>query len=847
MSAQNQKASGIIGALAGMLGLSALAGVLVTVMVTPALAVTGMAASNTIGIFEGLPEYIRIDEQSQRNTLWAQKTANPDDGYTEIATVYYQNREEAGWDDVSQYIKDAVLAGEDRRFYDHNGVDVQSIVRAAVGNVASGDIESGASTLTMQLVKNLFINEALQLESEEDQLEAIRAAQETSLERKLKEAKLAIGLEKQYTKNEILLAYLNIAGFGGNTYGIEAAAQEYFGVTAADVTIAQAASLIAIVQQPGARSLKSPENYPANQARRDFILDAMLDEGFITAAEHREAIDQPVDEEFVNPSPPSNGCMAGHRYAKFFCDFVVENVDNFESLGSTVEERRNAWRLGGLDVYTTLNLSLQKVAQDEVWNYVPRKETALELGGTAVSVETGSGRIITMAQNKTFDNTLEGGGLGTTAVNFNTDQPYGGSGGFQTGSTYKVFALLEWLKQGHGLNEYVDSTVRTFNQASFTDSCVGGWGGPWTPKNDAPAAPAMSAYRATTDSVNTAFVAIAQQLDLCGIRQTAESIGVHRADGAPLETNPSSVLGTNNIAPMTMAAAFAAIANDGRYCEPIAVDRFVTRNGEELPGQAPDCRQGLDPEIAAAAAYAMQGVMSGGTGVASNPRDGVPIIGKTGTTDRSKQTWVVGSTREVATAVWVGNIKGDFPIRNYPSGGSLRHLIFKPLMTAVNGQYGGGGFPDPPGRLLIGSGVELPDVRGETEEDARSLLEGLGFGFEVSGQVDSDLEEGRVASMSIEPGTLLARGVIVRVETSRGNLIELPDVSSDGYTFEEARDILGDAGFTNVSESCSEIPPVEEGGDPLMDGIVTGQNPSGGSKVKYEKSITLTVSRLDCS
>ena len=389
--------------------------------------------------------------------------------------------------------------------------------------------------------------------------------------------------------------------------------------------------------------------------------------------------------------------------------------------------------------------------------------------------------------------------------------------------------------------------MRTFNQASFTDTCVGGWGGPWTPKNDAPAAPAMSAYRATTDSVNTAFVAIAQQLDLCGIRQTAESIGVHRADGAPLETNPSSVLGTNYIAPMTMAAAFAAIANDGRYCEPVAVDRIVTRDGEELPGQSPDCRQGIDPEVAAAATYAMQGVMSGGTGVASNPRDGVPIIGKTGTTDGSQQTWVVGATREVGTAVWVGNILGDFPMRNYPSGGSLRHLIFKPLMTAVNGQYGGGSFPDPPGRLLTGSGVELPDVRGETEENARSLLEGLGFGFEVSGRVDSDLEEGRVASMSIAPGTLLARGVIVRVETSRGNLIELPDVSSGGYTFEEARDILVDAGFTNVSESCSEIPPVEEGGDPLMDGIVTGQNPSGGSKVKYEKSITLTVSRLDCS
>lgn len=217
MSAQNQKASGVIGAIAGMLGLSALAGVLVTVMVTPALAVTGIAASNTIGIFEGLPEYIKINEQTQRNALYASVNDNPEDGYRQIATVFAENREEVEWDAVSQYLKDATLAAEDRRFYEHGGVDLQSIVRTALGNLSSGGIEGGASTLTMQLVKNIFITEALKADTIEERDALIDQAQEQTLERKLKEAKLAIGLEKEYTKDEILLAYLNIAGFGGNT------------------------------------------------------------------------------------------------------------------------------------------------------------------------------------------------------------------------------------------------------------------------------------------------------------------------------------------------------------------------------------------------------------------------------------------------------------------------------------------------------------------------------------------------------------------------------------------------------------------------------------------------------
>jgi membrane peptidoglycan carboxypeptidase len=849
MSAQNQKASGVIGAIGGMLGLSALAGVLVTVMVTPALAVTGIAASNTIGIFEGLPEYIKINEQSQRNVLWAQDTSDPAAGYTAIATVYAENREEVPWDAVSQYIKDATLAGEDRRFYDHNGVDIQSIIRAGLGNLTSGGIESGASTLTMQLVKNIFITEALKADTIEDRDDLIAQAQEQSLERKLKEAKLAIGLEKNYTKDEILLAYLNIAGFGGNTYGIQAAAQQYFGVPASDVTIAQAASLIAIVQQPGARSLGTPDNYEANQGRRDVILDSMLAEGFITQAEHREAINIPVDEEFVTLTPPQSGCYAANSYAKFFCDYVLKSIGDFETLGDTVEEREAAWKLGGYDVYTTLNLSLQQVTQDRLSEVVPSSDSRLDIGSVATSIETGTGRVITMAQNKVFDDrSVEfGGGLeGTTAVNYATDRDYGGSSGFQVGSTYKVFALVQWLNEGRGLNEVVDATVRERNLASFVDTCEDGggpWGGKWNPKNDAAAAPAMSIFNATVQSVNTAFASVAEQLDQCAIRGAAESLGVHRADGGTMQTNPSAVLGTNEIAPLTMANAFATIANGGIFCEPIIVDRFVDRDGNELPGQQTECRRAISAEVAAAAAAPMQAVITSGTATASRTGDGIPLIAKTGTTDSSNQTWVVGSSTRVSTAVWVGNVVGKVPIRSYPSGGQLRHQIFRVAQGAINAQYGGDSFGSPPARLLTGSGVTLPDVAGQTVEQAKALLEGLGFRFELGGQVDSDLALGLVVSASPEPGTLLARGTTVTVTTSLGNLIALPDVVTAATDYVTAETTLADAGFVIVSEACRELLP---GDDPLLDGIVTEQNPAGGSKIKYETAITLTVSRLVC-
>ena len=763
MSDSNRRPRGFFPALTGIVGFGALAGVMVTAMISPALAVTSVGANTAIGVFEALPEFIELGEQAQKNTLWAQNTSDTADGYTSFAEVYWQDREEVALDDMSPFLMAAAIAGEDRRFYDHTGVDVNSILRASIGNVFSRGIESGASTLTMQLVKNTYIQRSQYLPTAEERQAAYADAVETSFSRKLNEMKLAIGLEKLYTKDQILEAYLNITGFGGNTYGVQAAAQMYFGKTAKNLSAAQAASLMAVVQYPATRNLSDPANYGANQERRDIILAAMLAEDYLTRAQYDQAIATKVDSSFVTISPPTAGCLAADTYAKFFCDFVIKNVENFDSLGATPEERNQRWRQGGLDVYTTLNMSLQTTAQDRVWELVPNDEERFDLGSATTSVEVGTGRVLTMAQNKIFDDSEEGGGISTTAVNFNTDRQYGGSSGFQVGSTYKIFALIAWLQRGYGLNEVVDASRMELEQAEFLDTCGDGggpWAGLWEFGNSGDLLiPVATVFEATVRSINSAYASIAEQLDQCEIRAAAESMFVHRADNGTLQTNPAAVLGTNEIAPLTMAGAFGGIANGGVVCEPIVIDRFVTADGVTILGQEPQCRQGITPDVAAATAAPMRSVITGGTGSRSNPGGTVPVIGKTGTTDSQVQTWIVGSSTNVATAVWVGNILGDYRMRDYRNGTVLRHDIWRIIMQDANEQYGGESFPAAPDRLLRGSGIELPNITGLTIDEATQLLESLGLKLEVT----VGIGVGRVVFYEPGAGTYLARGMTVRV------------------------------------------------------------------------------------
>ncbi|WP_434315360.1 transglycosylase domain-containing protein [Leifsonia sp. P73] len=685
---------------AAFVGLSVMmAGVLVSAMVAPVVAVAGVATETGIHLFETMPEALTVDALAQTTDIYAK---DRDGTPVLLASVYEQNRKNVGWDDISPFVKDALTATEDPRFYTHGGVDIPSALRAAIGNASSGTVGSGASTITMQYVKNILMQRAEAIRDKDKRTAAYKEATKTSMDRKLREMRLAIGLEKSLPKDQILLGYLNIAHFGGSVYGIEAAAEYYFGVTAAELTLAQAAALVATVNAPNDLRIDDPDNIGDNRFRRDNdVLAAMLEEKRITQAQHDEAVAAPIEP---NITPPSTGCVTANPLgAGFFCDYVQRVIENEKILPDATDPTYSSFKRGGYDIYTTLDLDLQASAVAAVDAYVPHATEVLDLGSSLVTVEPGTGRILAMAQNKDFNADPDETSPENTAVNYSTDFDYGGSNGFQAGSTYKVFTLAEWLKDGRSLNDVVNGDSRALNLSSFKDSCQGSGSGTYSPKNDGGQKPGnISVRAATAGSVNGAYFSMAQKLDQCEIRKTAEAFGVKRADGKPLTSFVSDVLGTNEVAPVRMAAAFAGIANEGVYCAPIAIDRIVAPDGAEVPVPASSCSEAVSPEVAATMASALQSVTRGGTGSASNPNDGVPVFGKTGTTDSEKDTWFVGSTTRLTTAVWVGNVTGDVSLRRTKVGGiqadQLRHRVWKQYMTAANTVHPGEGFPEATGR-----------------------------------------------------------------------------------------------------------------------------------------------------
>jgi membrane peptidoglycan carboxypeptidase len=710
-------------ALGGMLVASVIAGALVATAVTPIAAVTGVTVRDGIQAFESLPADIELGGHEQRNEIYATRDGQP----VRIADVYDQNREDLTWEEVSPFLKDAAVAGEDRRYYEHGGIDPQSLTRAAFGYL-TGSGDSGGSTIAMQLVKNIRITESQQLDTEEARAAAYKEAIRKSPSRKVEEMRLAISLDKRYSKKEILLAYLNLAGFGRATYGVEAASERYYSLSAKDLTLAQSASLIAIVQTPDSYNLGDPANYPKNKERRDLILGNMLELKQITQAQHDEAVATPI-ESYVKLQDPTNGCLYASD-AKFFCDYVVRNVPYLTALGADAEERKANWTRGGYQIYTSLDLNQQDVAQQQIDARAPATEARFSLGSAAVAVQPGTGRILVMAQNKGFNNTPTATPA-ETSINFSTDKEFGGSAGFQTGSTYKIFTLTRWLQAGHTVRESVNGSERTIPASQFKCDGVPGAGDPFPVGNDTSGEGGMqTVISATARSVNGAFASMAQKLDLCEIRDVAESMGVHRADGQPLDTFPSSILGTNQIAPLTMAGAIATIAAGGTYCAPTAVDRIVDAEGEELGGQAAACSTAIAPNIAATDAYALASVFQGGgTAVSANPRDDVPIMGKTGTTDGSYQNWLIGATTKVAMAVWVGNIKGDPAKRTTKNpggeqslrrvtiagtnGANVKFIVFKAMLQSFNANpaYRGDDFPEPDPTLVNGRGkVQKPST-----------------------------------------------------------------------------------------------------------------------------------------
>jgi membrane peptidoglycan carboxypeptidase len=670
--------------------------------------VVAVIAAIVVTVVVNLPDDLEIGRLSQKSNLYATTSAGTP--YL-LASFYDQNRVEVGFDAISPFVKDAATSGEDPGFYEHGGVDIWGTVTGIVATVFTGTARGGSS-ITQQYVKNVLVQKCEALSGDTERADCYATATETTPDRKLKEMSLAIGLEKKYSKDEILRQYLNITGFGGSVYGIEAAANYYFNTTAANLTLPQAASLVAIVNNPVKFQLDEPSSptngaangYADNKARRDYILDAMLEHGKISQDDHDAAVTAPIEPRITEPS---TGCHTAGGSA-YFCDLVMQTLRNDPAFGADPETRLANVRLGGYNVYTTLDLDLQAAAEATMKKNVPSTYPGWDVGGVITSVQVGTGRVLDMTQNKDYsqDPAVQATGANYSGINYNTDVGEGGSNGFQTGSTYKVFTLAEWLSEGHSLADSVSSRPRS-NWGTFRDSCNGpqSYGSEFNPKNDSSSENGSysSALQSTIQSINTGFIGMAKELDLCGIRKTAEAFGVHRADGNPLEQGAASVLGTNEIAPLTMAAAYAGIANNGVTCTPIVIDRITGPDGTEIPAPPSSCTQSVSPDVAAAMSYAMQRVLTSGTAASSysatTPR--VPMIGKTGTTDGNVDTWMSGASTKVATIVGVVNVSGDGKNQRetFFDGGqaaTARHRMWPDVMSVANAKYGGDGFPVPP-------------------------------------------------------------------------------------------------------------------------------------------------------
>jgi membrane peptidoglycan carboxypeptidase len=643
--------------LTGALLASALAGVLLAALVLPVFAGAGLAAKTTADQFLELPVGFEAPDLPVRSRMVAA------DG-SHIAWLFRQNRVQVPLERVPEHVRAALLAIEDSRFYEHNGIDAQGVLRAAYENATAGRITQGASTLTQQYVKNALIAEA-------DTPEELRLAREQTLDRKLREARLAMAVERALSKDEILERYLNLAYFGNGTYGIEAAAQFYFAKGADQLTVAEGALLVGLVQSPSV--LDPLKNLSGAVARRDVVLRRMAEVEMLSTSELVAALDEPPA---LKPSLISSGCRAPGVVAPFFCDYVLKALENTPlgaALGETPQEREQRLLTRGLTIRTTLDPRAQADAERAIGEGVPPSDPSA-VAAVFTSVAPGSGAVNTMAVNRTF---AEGDSPRNTKVNL----ALGGSSGMQAGSTFKPFVLAAALEQGLPLHLTLRAPP-TYESKVFVNCDGRSCDNPYVVHNAGDSnAGVHDVISATHGSVNTFYIQLEERTGVERPAAIAESLGLRQFSGgkpsAPLHRGGSFVLGTNEVSPLAMATAYATFAAHGLYCPPRPLTGILDASGEPVPLPEQSCQQVLAPEIADTVTAVLRGNIDGSSPYRTGARAtiGRPAAGKTGSTNGSKAAWFVGYTPRLAAAVWVGKPVPE-PLRDITIGGTYYRQVY---------------------------------------------------------------------------------------------------------------------------------------------------------------------------
>ncbi|MPY93654.1 MAG: hypothetical protein GEV08_11505 [Acidimicrobiia bacterium] len=576
-----------------------------------------------------------------------------------------QNRDLVTFAQLPRVLVDAVVAIEDDRYWEHHGIDLQGILRAAGSNAAAGEITQGGSTITQQYVKLALLNDPSQ-----------------TANRKLREAVLAWQLEDTYSKETILERYLNTIYFGHGAYGVAAAAAVYFGRTLDELTPAQAALIAGLIQAPSATD---PFLAPTDAvARRDVVLDRMLTLGYLAAPDHAAAVAEPLQ---LAPA------QAGTYPAAHFVEAVKQWVLSDPRFGDTDEDRRRLLFQGGLRITTTVDLRLQAAAEEAIANVLVDDPSAYP-SAAIVSVEPTSGAVRAMAGGRDY--------FGTSSV---AKVNLAMGAGRQAGSTFKPFVLAAALAAGIPMSE-------TYRAPARIDLDQPGSDEPWEVSNyGGSGGGTVSLLEATVWSYNTAYAQLMLDVGPAEATALANDLGIT----APLLPVPAAVLGTENVTVLDMASAYATLANRGARVPPSFVSRITTADGRVVFENAPTPSQVLDTGVADQVTYALRQVVERGTGTDAQ-LDDRPVAGKTGTAEGYRDAWFCGYTPQLTTAVWVGFAEGQVPMvppateiqvtgGSWPTeiwhdymaaaleGSPVHEFVSPPSSTLRGARSGGGGSP----------------------------------------------------------------------------------------------------------------------------------------------------------
>lgn len=576
---------------------------------------------------------------AEKSTIYANDYDEASGTGTVLAELYLEKREPVEIDQVSRYVLEGTVATEDVRFYQHNGVDLQGIVRALAVNLAGG--QEGASTITQQYVRNTLIADEMT---------------DISLKRKVREMDLAVDLEKIFTKDEILMMYLNTINYGDGCYGIQAAADHYYSVNADNLTIAQAATLIGIPNSP---TMYNPTINPeAAIERRNVVLSRMLTNGVITQDEYNAAKAEDLNLN-VKAEDGQNGINLYPWFTTWVRDLLLAQDNPYDFTTDKLFK-------GGYTIVTSLDPKMQQYAEEAVNEQYEKGRLADKRQEFALTlIDPSTGFVKAMIGGKDYWN----------GDQFNIATS---SNGRPVGSTFKAFTLADAIEKGisPSTNMNCDGPVKV-ESGSGSSHSIYNYG-----KADYGT---LSIADMTAVSSNTGFVRLSftdsekSGVTPQSINEMAARLGLNKAN---LKQNvPTTTLGVENANTTEMAAAYATFANGGVYREPTPVVKIIDRDGETIVDKSAGSKgtQALDSSVAYAVTQVLQGVITKPMGTAGDAMlaSGQVAAGKTGTTDDWHDLWFVGYTPQLSCAVWTGDRSNQAELSTSP----WNQLIWKSLMT----------------------------------------------------------------------------------------------------------------------------------------------------------------------